>query len=58
MTAGGRVLLAAVAFALLSLAGAVPAGAADTSALRVEIPGAPARVHGSDGREHIGTTTW
>jgi Peptidase family M23 len=49
----GRRVIVALAFVLLSLGIAVPAGAADNTALRLEIPAAPKRVHGSDGREHI-----
>jgi hypothetical protein len=49
----GRRLVVALAFALLGFGIAVPAAGADNTALRVEIPGAPMRVHGSDGREHI-----
>lgn len=49
----GRRLVVALAFALLGFGIAVPAAAAQNTALRVEIPGAPIRVHGSDGREHI-----
>jgi hypothetical protein len=48
-----RALVVALAVALLGFGIAVPAVAADNTALRVELPGAPMRVHGSDGREHI-----
>ncbi|MQA74578.1 MAG: peptidoglycan DD-metalloendopeptidase family protein [Solirubrobacterales bacterium] len=51
----GGLVAAALAFALLCVGAALPAGAAqtETTALQLQIPGAPQRVHGSDGREHI-----
>ena len=49
----GRRLVVAPAFVLIGFGIAVPRAAADTTALRVEIPGAPMHVHGSDGREYI-----
>src|SRR5215218_4083327 len=48
-----RRLVVVLAFALLGFGSAGPAAAAENTALQVEIPGAPMRVHGSDGREHI-----
>ena len=46
------IALVAVALFVWPFAGAL-SGAETTSALRVELPGAPQRVFGSDGREHI-----
>lgn len=54
----GRRLVVVLAFALLGFGIAVPPAAADTTALRVEVPGAPKRVHGSDGRQPIEYDLW
>src|SRR4051812_10232462 len=51
-TGSRRGAVAVAAAGLLWLA-AVPARAETTAALRVQTAGAPQRVHGSDGREHV-----